>query len=56
MRPELIPFLAAWLCHHATEQELAHLLKDTSQHIGPLLAIFGKRYDALRAQALGDGF
>jgi hypothetical protein len=51
--PELLPFLAVWLHHHATAPEAEHLLRDTSEHVRPLLAIFGKRYAELRRRALG---
>jgi hypothetical protein len=51
--PELLPFLAAWLHHHATAEESEHLLRDPIEHTGPLLAIFGKRYAELRRRALG---
>jgi hypothetical protein len=49
---ELLSFLAVWLHHHATAAEAECLLRDTSQHVGPLLAIFGTRYAELRRRAL----
>lgn len=44
--------MAVWLHHHATAAEAECLLRDTSEHLGPLLAIFGKRYAQLRCRAL----
>jgi len=51
--PELLSFLAVWLHHHASAEEAACLLRDTTEHVGPLLAIFGKRYAERRSRALG---
>jgi hypothetical protein len=49
---ELLSFLAVWLHHHATVAEAECLLRDTTEHVGPLLAIFGERYAQLRRRAL----
>jgi Hemerythrin HHE cation binding domain len=51
--PGVVSFLAVWLHHHSSAEEAERLLRDTCEHVGPLVAIFGTRYAEQRCRALG---